>query len=169
MRSLRKSIVALLMLTGPSVGGTINVPGDQPSIAAAINAANDGDTIFIEAGIYDEADLFIQSADISIIGALNADGSPAVTLDGQLTHQILLGIGIAGASGATIENVTFTGSLGNALWIYHHSPTIRNCVFMGNSAETQGTAVWSSSTEAIFESCQFIDNNGGDNGIIVFN
>ena len=38
---------------------TINVPGDQPTIQAAMDAAVDGDTINIAAGTYDEVFLFI--------------------------------------------------------------------------------------------------------------
>ena len=57
MRSICTSIVAMLVLAGTSFAATINVPGDQPTIAAAISASSDGDVIAIAAGTYYEANL----------------------------------------------------------------------------------------------------------------
>ena len=65
-----------------SLGGTITVPTDQPTIAAAVASAEPGDTIQIEAGTYYESSIFIGSPDLTISGATNDDGSPAVSIDG---------------------------------------------------------------------------------------
>ena len=166
MRCLARCAI-LIGLSSSSLAETWTVDDDGPAdfstIQEAIAAANQGDTIEIAGGSYGESDLFIADADITLIGAVNPDGSPAVKIDGQSTQNILLGIGLAAATGATVENLIFTGSTGNALWIYHHAPTIRNCTFVENSSEFQGTAVWTSSTEAVFESCRFIGNTATDN------
>jgi plastocyanin len=152
------------------VGGSnvLNVPADYPAIQGALNAAVNGDTIFIAAGTYNESDLFIEDANIVITGEVNAEGEPLVTIDGGGDSNILIAIGVVGATGATVENIVFTGSTGNALWIYHHNPTIRNCVFTGNVTSTAGGALWSSDTEAIIENCRFFDNDGGNTGSIFF-
>jgi predicted outer membrane repeat protein len=152
------------------VGGSnvLNVPADYPAIQGALNAAVNGDTIFIAAGTYNESDLFIEDANIVITGEVNAEGEPLVTIDGGGDSNILIAIGVVGATGATVENIVFTGSTGNALWIYHHNPTIRNCVFTGNVTSTAGGALWSSDTEAIIENCRFVDNDGGNTGSIFF-
>ena len=43
--------------TSATFAGTINVPGDQPTIAAAINASINGGVINIAAGTYNEYNL----------------------------------------------------------------------------------------------------------------
>jgi len=168
MKSMAWSMLLLFAAPCTSSAETINVPSDQPTITAAVAAAGVGDTIFIEAGTYFESSIFISSADLTISGATHGDGSPAVTLDGSGVNDILLAIGIVGSEGATVQNIVFTGSLGNALWIYHMDPVIRNCVFTGNSSEFAGGALWSSDSEAVIEDCRFVGNDGGDTGSIFF-
>ena len=158
-------MTGIITVVGPAI---LNVPADHPTIASAIDAASNGDTIAIAAGTYNESDLFIEDANIVITGEVNAEGEPLVTIDGGGDSDILIGIGVVGATGATVENIVFTGSTGNALWIYHHAPTIRNCVFTGNVTSTAGGALWSSDTEAIIENCRFVDNDGGNTGSIFF-
>lgn len=163
------AIGAVVLVTGFAVAGTINVPADAPSIAAAVDMANDGDVIAIAAGVYYESDLYIQDADITITGEVDAAGSPLVTIDGGGVNDILIAIGVIGSNGATVENIVFTGSLGNSLWILHMDPVIRNCVFTGIDASVQGAAIWSSDSEAFIEDCRFVGNDAGDSGNILFN
>ncbi len=55
---IRRSVVALLagalVSSAPALAATIHVPGDQPTIAAAIAAASPGDVIDIASGTYHE-------------------------------------------------------------------------------------------------------------------
>ncbi|MCH2134621.1 MAG: right-handed parallel beta-helix repeat-containing protein [Phycisphaerales bacterium] len=161
------ALLAVFAGAASSMADTIHVPAEAPTISDAVATAGPGDTILIAAGTYTESGIFIDDPDITMIGEVNSDGTPAVTLDGQGTNDILLAIGLVNATGATIENLRFTGSIGNAVWIYHHSPTIRNCLFTGNSTVFAGGAIWSSDTQAVIESCQFIGNTAGDNGSLV--
>ena len=70
------SIVASLSLvfvgTSATIAGTINVPGDQPTIAAAISASVNGDVINIAAGTYNEHSLNPGGKAITIQGTLTA-------------------------------------------------------------------------------------------------
>lgn len=157
------------VLLACTLGGTITVPTDQPTIAAAVASAEPGDIVQIEAGTYYESSIFIGSPDLTISGATNEDGSPAVTIDGGGISDILLAVGVVGSEGATIENIVFTGSIGNALWIYHMDPTVRNCVFTGIVSKWEGAAIWSSDSEALIENCRFAGNNAGESGTILFN
>ncbi|MDP6159228.1 MAG: hypothetical protein QF534_10405, partial [Phycisphaerales bacterium] len=52
MRCICTSIVATLVLAGTTLADTINVPGDYATIQGAINAAQDGDVIHVQPGIY---------------------------------------------------------------------------------------------------------------------
>ena len=157
----------LLLLTIPSIAETIQVPNDLPTITEAVASAMPGDTILIEPGIYKESDIYITVPDLNIVGAIDENGNPAVTIDGEDTAGILIAIGVVGSDRATIENIRFTGSIGNALWIYFKNPIIRNCIFSDMSGTWQGTAIWANRTEAQFESCKFLNNDAGLTGSII--
>ncbi|MGD8922249.1 MAG: right-handed parallel beta-helix repeat-containing protein, partial [Candidatus Zixiibacteriota bacterium] len=70
MRIHRMFSVLLLLLfaAGSSWAGTIHVPGDQPTIQAAIDAASQYDTVLIAAGVYDEPLNIDTRSDLVIAG-----------------------------------------------------------------------------------------------------
>ena len=157
-----------LVFAALSPAETIEVPADHATIGAAISAAGDGDDIRISAGTYLESDLMLQSRNLRITGEVDAWGHPLVTIDGSGTSSILMGFGVVGSEGATVENIVFTGSVGNAVWIYHHAPTIRNCVFTGLAVDVPGGAVWAMDSEALFEGCSFTYNTTASVGSLFF-
>jgi parallel beta-helix repeat protein len=53
----------------PAAAATINVPGNYPTIQAAVNAANPGDTIIVQPGTYNES--VVVNKSIKIHGAPN--------------------------------------------------------------------------------------------------
>ncbi len=71
------SLVLMLGLVGAVSATTINVPADQPTIQAAVVAANSGDTINIAAGTYPESVDIPTGKDISLDGA-GSGTNPAV-------------------------------------------------------------------------------------------
>jgi hypothetical protein len=72
-------LVSLGLMTAPpvSAGTIIHVPDDYPTIAAALNASKDGDTIMVAAGEYDAFGV-IEKNDISIIGTEGATVTGAI-------------------------------------------------------------------------------------------
>ena len=73
-----------------SFAGTINVPGDQATIKAAIDAAVNGDVIQLEADTYYEGEvLSTQGKAITIRGVEGSDGTPLSIIDGANTHRVL--------------------------------------------------------------------------------
>ncbi len=110
--SMITSLVVLfgfLMLgsTANSLASTIRVPQDEPTIAAAIGAANPNDTILVDHGNWCGAE---------IDKPLDMEGKPGATVIGcssnPATHSLGYRIGFlvdAAASGTIIHNFTFDG------------------------------------------------------------
>ena len=68
-----------------TIAATINVPGDYPTIQGAIDAAEDGDTVQIDAGTYIEKVITNGGKSLVIQGTLNTNGSLATIIDAQGT------------------------------------------------------------------------------------
>ena len=94
------------------------VPEDFPTIDDAVDAARDGDTIMIAAGNYLSGSDFysVEDTAVSFIGETNADGSPAVILDGSL------GFVGQGTTQIIVENIKM-----DALGLYDCTADVTNC------------------------------------------
>ena len=167
MKAPIAAICLAAIFAGTSAADTIHVPGDHSTIAAAVGAAKGGETIQVAAGTYFESDIYPSTPNLLVSGEVDSAGNPLVTINagGAL---IIFGFGVVGGEGATIENLVLTGSSGNAVWIYHDAPTVRNCTFTENDSVHLGVAVWAMDTEARFENCRFIENSGSPNISIMF-
>jgi hypothetical protein len=146
-------------------GITIHVPGDQPSIGAAIAAAQRGDTIIVADGVYtgpDNRDMSFSGKDIVVRSANGPDnciidcqfqGRAFELLDGETRAAVI--------EGFTIQNGNVGNSNGGGIDIgLSTHPTIRNCVFLNNTAAALGggMAVRGQCTPLI-EGCAFINNS----------
>ena len=120
--------------TSATIAGTINVPGDQPTIAAAISASVNGDVINIAAGTYNEHSLNTAGKAITIQGTLNGDGSLATTIDAQqggMVFEVNSGEGYD----TRIENLIITGSGNNDPGIEctnNSKVSINGCIITAN-------------------------------------
>ena len=95
-----------LATAAPVLAGTvIHVPGDYPTIQAALNASKDGDTIMVAAGEYDAFQV-IEKNDISIIGAEGA----TVTTAAYFIEDILYMAWVSISGNITIEGIDFDGT-----------------------------------------------------------
>ena len=120
-----------------AVADTIHVPGDQPTIAAAISAAGNGDVILIASGLHHVSQLNPAGKAITIQG--QPDGSTIVEGDysgptfviesGETQSTLIKDLVIQGGTGR-YEGGGWGGgsSNGGRIYVYEAGPRFENCV-----------------------------------------
>ena len=153
--------VACLSITSVAAADTINVPVDQPTIAAAISAAANGDVINIDAGTYIEHSLNPGGKAITIQGTLNGDGTLASTIDANGDGRVF-----SFTSGETtdtvIKDLVITGGsagIGGGIFCNQNSnPTISGCLIEGNTAGNWGGGIYCDTSNPTISGSQVCGN-----------
>jgi parallel beta-helix repeat protein len=166
------AVVAGLLLafvgTSATFAGTINVPDDQPTIAAAISASVNGDVINIAAGTYHEYNLDPNGKAITIQGSPNSNttidaqgqyhegGGVFVIKSGEGDDTVLKDLVITGGNTILGGGIRFSNSV---------SPTIQGCTILGNTSGYLGggglyCGSWSSPT---ITGCTISNNTSAGN------
>jgi parallel beta-helix repeat protein len=153
----------MLVLAGTSFAATINVPGDQPTIAAAISASVNGDVIAIAAGTYYEHSLNPNGKGITIG---SASGNLDVIIDAQQASNVFNFSSGEGPDGTVIQNLVVTGGSGDGgggiiCW-NNSSPTITNCTISYNTA-IEGGGISCFDSSPTITGCT-IEGNTADEG-----
>ncbi len=166
------------------------------NLLAARNAASSGDQVRVAQGMYrfgDRTASFQLKSGVALYGgyAGNTAIDPSARDSSQFPTILSGDIGIPGdnsdntyhvvtASGVnssavldgfTIEDGNATDSSGGGIMITNASPTIRNCTFIGNHAEsisrgTRGGAAYSLNSSPTFQGCTFTDNSATGGGAV---
>jgi hypothetical protein len=169
------SVLSFALFSTFSFGATVNVPGDQPTIQAGIDAASDGDTILVSPGTYVEninfngknvilGSLFLSTDDSTYISQTIIDGSDldaTVRIQGGEDNSAKL-------VGMSITN----GKRG--IEIIGASPTIMNCKIYDNTmpGDNSGGGIWVHNSTAHIEKCEIFSNyarSGGGIAISAYN
>ncbi len=162
-----------------------HVPGDYPTIQAAIDACVDGDQVVIEPNTYtgpgnrhlnfggrgitvrgtDPTDPNVVAATVIDCGGTEADRHRGFTFSaGEDPDSIVAGLTIAEGYGPTETIEALTVSVGGAIYCMDSSPTIADCRFVDNLADDYGGAICCIDGEPIITRCSFSDNEGGAGG-----
>jgi len=153
-------------VSDPLANGTREHPFD--SIRKAIDVAGKGATIFVHAGTYRETiDVLGKRVELTGFDPDNPGGAAWPVIDGggigpvvNFSHGedkdcLLAGLVITGGKSRSVAAIRCAGS----------SPTIANCLIVGNRAtDWNGATVLCADSNATFINCTIVDNRAGQFG-----
>jgi len=149
---------------------TINVPGDQPTIQAGIDAAINGDIVLVQSGTYLEnlyfngklitvGSLYLTTQDTSYISSTIIDGNGSGSVvsfeGGEDTSSILTGFTIT--NGST--------NLGGGIYCENASPSLLNLMITNNSVSSLGGGIYCGDSSSPFlQNVTIADNSAAEGG-----
>jgi hypothetical protein len=163
------------------IPGELHVPTEYSTIQAAIDAANEHDTIIVQPSVYNENIDFgaknliatsIDPLDNAVVAATIIDGSglgPVVTLAGaQGPSCILTGFTIVnGTNGVhcnsadpTISDCVLADNANAGLRCVDGDPTVTNCRIMGNAGDGINLSSSRVNNRATVSNCRITGNQG---------
>ena len=176
MHSVLRFVVGIIVLALPltATADIINVPGDQPTIQAGIDAAIHGDTVLVADGTYTgvgNRDLDYGGKAITVVSANGAEnciidcqGSAAEPHRGVIFHN---GEGTDSVfQGFTVSNGYRT--TGGGISIENSSPSIIDCIVTTNEADDDGGGVYCLYSSPEIFNCRVVDNVANDGGGMCF-
>lgn len=143
----------LLGLTASA--STINVPAQQPTIQAGINAAVNGDTVLVAAGTYAERINF-SGKNIKVLSA----GGPAVTIIDGGGWGNAVTFSSNETSAALISGFTIRNASQSAVFVSGASPVIQNNVILQTAYYSFGCGIYLSNAGATVAANLFSSSSG---------
>ncbi len=158
---------SIVLVAAGGAHAQLTVPGDFPTIQAAITAASDSDTIEVGPGTYAES--------ISFLGktiAVKGIGGPGVTMiDGSGSAGSVVRFVAGSDAGTRLEGFTIRGGsaipdpepLGGGIRVSDSTVTLANCIISGNVAQFGGGVAVTTGSNATFEDCTISENEATGN------
>lgn len=166
-------IASGVMFNCSTIPKKLHVPADYATIQAAVEAADEGDTIFVADGIYSgpgNRDIVIEGKPI-----IMSENGPETTIidcggsESEPHRGFIIGNGFGPETkieGFTIRNA-YSLTVGGAFKSENSSPIISNCIVENNYAlRGGGISIYGSSP--LITNCTFRHNNGGEGGAMYF-
>ncbi|MFH1278862.1 MAG: right-handed parallel beta-helix repeat-containing protein [Candidatus Eisenbacteria bacterium] len=151
-------IVLGIILPVCALAGGVRVPGDQPTVQAAVDAAGPGDTVFVGPGTYIENVVIRDKEGITLIGT---DGAEETIIDGDekgIVVQLIQNRGTTTVEGLTLQR-GYNMSNGGGLYSERCPVVVRNCRIFDNTGENDGGGISLINAESyLVENCLFERN-----------
>ncbi len=164
--------IALSMATTCVAGVARTVPRDHPTIQDCIDASIDGDECVVSPGVYPEIIDFLgkaimvrseQGASVTTIDASGLMDSAVKCISGEGAASALDGFTIFGGTGSACPALPDT-LCGGGMYCRDASPTVTDCVFAGNSAQSNGGGMYNLNSHPTMLNCRFEDNTAERGG-----
>jgi len=162
------ALLGLLIQCDVGLADELHVPGQYPTIQAAINAANNGDTVIVADSTYTgdgNRDIYFGKA--ITIRSQNGPENCIIDCNGTESDHHLGFYG--GTAASTLQGFTITNGYAEcgAAICCGGSPTIINCIITGNTAERGGGAIFCGhSSSATITNCTIRGNSAEYGGAI---
>jgi len=158
-------IIAILVLVPTAgVAATITVDlgggGDYLTIQDALDMADDTDIIQVNGGTYTG----LRNRNLTFAGKdlrLESTAGPEATIIDAQNQDRCISLTNGEPTSCLIEGFTFrNGSAadGAGVFLINAGPTIRNCIFRNNVAESEGGGLYASGGNGLIVQCRFTDN-----------
>jgi len=147
-REVKTLILIFVLIISTFLFSTIiNVPADQPTIQAGINATIDADTVLVQPGTYIEninyngmnitvASLFLTTQDTIYISQTildgNQNGSVVKFVNGEDSMAVLMGFSITNGAGTVVSQPNGLSFLGGGIYCVDSSPILYNLIILDN-------------------------------------
>ena len=163
------SVFCSLGILGSVYAADLYVPDDYPVIQLAINAAENGDTIYVSGGVWQGNIVFdgksVTLKSITDIGPTVATDNAAVILGSGFGSVVTFRNG----ANSVIHGFIITGGYaigGGGMYCSASSPTIEYCTIYKNTAELVGGGIYCvKNSSPTIKNCQIASNKVLDNGI----
>jgi len=187
MKNLITLTISLFFISNVLFATTINIPTDNSTIQAGINASSNGDTVLVAVGTYTEninyngKNIVVQGEDreTTIIDG-NQNGSVVTFNSGEDSTAVLSDFTITNAGsnyygGVLIENSSptiqsciisenYALDNGGGISIISSNPKIINVSIIDNYTENDGGGIWGIYSSAYLENVAVINNSSGSLG-----
>ena len=181
---MRRILAVVAVVASGAQADIINVPGDQPTIQAGIDAAVDGDEVVVADGVYTGPGNRELQTGTKLITVRSASGPDTCVIDCVAAGRAFVISGGARIDGFTVRNglavqggavlvsgdttiigCVFEGNsanLGGGIYVVSSSPTIVGCRFSQNSATGVGDAIYNLYGSPALFNCLMSGAGGGD-------
>lgn len=172
MKKMIQYIRLFSIMTGLIFATTINIPGNYDTIQAGLNAATEGDTVFVASGIYIENLTWPAINGIKLIGEdRNTTIIDGGSLESVVRFEEELNEVIDSTTvirGITVQNGLANGrhpyNCGGGIYLRNSSPTLEDVTITGNSASYMGGGIFCFNSNPAIENLAITDNIAGNRG-----